>query len=83
MPGMRIAGLAMVFFDILIGALPVPAQPTATAPPPVQPSPVSQPATPPATSTAAPGDISHEEAVKEQERRDREVEAERDRDDQG
>ena len=51
-----------------------------------QTPPASVSSSPPAAAPApqsVPPEISHEEMVKEQERRDREEEAERDRDDQG
>jgi hypothetical protein len=49
----------------------------------VQPESVTPPAQPrEKSSSAAPEEISHEEMVKEQERRDRAEEEERDRDDQ-
>jgi hypothetical protein len=83
---MRFALFAGIFLGLLLAAGPDLAQP--------RPEPVQAPHTilpDSQTSASAPGtdspsaqsgEISHDEMVKEQERRDREVEEERDRDDQ-
>ena len=83
---MSFTGFAGICLGLLAAASPSEAQTTdepARHPAAMQPSSETAPA-PPRTESPPmePGEISHEEMVKEQERRDREEEAERDRDDQ-
>ena len=82
---MRFAGLASIWLGFAVAAGPALAEPTGAAvpyPPSAQPDRGTPPTQPrEETPSTPPGEISHEEMVKEQERRDREEEAERDRDD--
>ena len=83
---MRFAVFVGICLGVTVAANPDLARPLDGAvpqPPALQPAAAAPPAPPRAeTSVNPPGEISHEEMMKEQERRDREADEERDRDDQ-